>query len=139
MKHEAAAWPVPQQCLPSSIPLPNTSTTMGRADSATLKARKAQEDADLRMNLAVQAYMHERSKPSGGCGLRDVALQYQVSHVTLSRQYKGAISMSEFNASKQKLTTAEEQTIVNYVLESADRGLPLTHSALTSLANKLLE
>src|SRR4051794_6777699 len=113
--------------------------TMGRADSETLKARNAHNSSDHRMQLALQAYTIEQAKPSGGRSLRDVAGQYRVSHVTLSRQYKGAISMSAFNALKQKITPAAEQVLVNYILESADRGLPTTHASIASMANKLLE
>jgi hypothetical protein len=36
--------------------------------------------------------------------------------------------MSSFNATKQKLTTAEEQVIVDFAAQSADRGIPLTHT-----------
>jgi hypothetical protein len=32
--------------------------------------------------------------------------------------------MSSFKATKQKLTTAEEQVIVDFAAQSADRGIP---------------
>jgi hypothetical protein len=112
---------------------------MGRADSATLKARKARESADFHMRLAVQAYTAEQSKREGRRSLRDVASQYRVSHVTLSRQYKGALSVAAFNTLKQKITVSEEKILVDYALESADRGLPILHAVLASMANKLLE
>ena len=112
---------------------------MGRADSATLKAWKACKSADLHMQLALQAYTAEQLKTEGKCGLHNIALQYRVNHVTLSRQYKGALLIAAFNALKQKLTAAEETILINFALESADRGLPITHAMLSSMANKLLE
>lgn len=80
---------------------------------------------------ALAAYAAEQAKPleQERKGLRPIAQQYGVSFKTLSRHYRNEQSnMSSFNATKQKLTTAEEQVIVDFAAQSADRGIPLTHT-----------
>ncbi|OJA14613.1 hypothetical protein AZE42_12128, partial [Rhizopogon vesiculosus] len=47
--------------------------------------------------------------------------------------------MSSFNTIKQKLTIAEEQVIVDFAAQSADRGIPLTHKAVENAANEILQ
>jgi Tc5 transposase DNA-binding domain len=116
------------------------STTMGRADSNTLKARKAGKADAQRLRLALEIYTAEQLKPKiERRSLRDVANEFHVDHTTLSRHYKGGVSMSAFNSLKQKLTVAEEKTLVDFALGCADRGLPVTHAQLAGYANQLLE
>ncbi|KIJ52066.1 hypothetical protein M422DRAFT_83078, partial [Sphaerobolus stellatus SS14] len=58
-----------------------------------------------------------------------------VSSSTLQRRITGGISLIEFNASKCALSTEEEAMLLHYVLESADRGFPLTHRNVRQLAD----
>ncbi|TDL17553.1 hypothetical protein BD410DRAFT_690290, partial [Rickenella mellea] len=51
----------------------------------------------------------------------------------------GGRSITEMNAAKQKLTPAEERVLVDFALESADRGFPLTHRSIENYANNILE
>ncbi|KIJ36163.1 hypothetical protein M422DRAFT_135986, partial [Sphaerobolus stellatus SS14] len=51
----------------------------------------------------------------------------------------GGTSLSVFNASKHALTPIEEQMLLDYVLESADRGFPLTHRNIQQFANVILK
>ena len=46
--------------------------------------------------------------------------------------------MSAFNAGKQRLTLAEEHVVVNFCLESADRGFPLIHDNVYKYADNIL-
>ena len=46
--------------------------------------------------------------------------------------------MSAFNASKRKLTYAEERVLVEFILESSDRGTPLGHKSIEEHANAIL-
>ena len=113
---------------------------MGRADSLTLRARKVQHALNGRLQLAVEAYTFEQSKPK--CereSLRDVALRFHVNHNTLNNHYKGRPTKSAFVAMRQKLTPAEENTLVEYALACSDRGFPITHSQLVTFANEILE
>ena len=113
---------------------------MGRADSNTLKARKGGKADAQRLHLALEIYTAEQLKPKiEHCSLCDVANKFHVDHTTLSRRYKGGVLMSAFNSLKQKLTVAEEKTLVDFALGCADRGLPVTHAQLAGYANRLLE
>ncbi|EGN91577.1 hypothetical protein SERLA73DRAFT_18298, partial [Serpula lacrymans var. lacrymans S7.3] len=51
----------------------------------------------------------------------------------------GGTAMSDCNITKQKLTLAEEDVLVNYLLESAIRGFPLTLGELYQEANMILK
>lgn len=111
---------------------------MGRADSETLKARK---QANLKAHLllrAVEAYNAAQlsGKPRT---VAELARDFHVSQSTLHRHVSGKRTKGEFTATKQKLTSAEEQTLVEFVLGCADRGLPSTHAQLASFANNILK
>ena len=47
--------------------------------------------------------------------------------------------MSACNAGKQKLAPAEETIVVNFVMESANQGFPLTHRNVKAQANVILQ
>lgn len=125
---------------PASTPQTTTSQDMGRADSKTLRARKALRADNHRLQLALEAYTFEQGKPKGEHrGLRSVALQYKVAHTTLRGHYVGGVKMSAFNALKQKLLYPEEQQLAGFVLGCADRGFPMNHTQIGKFANELLE
>ena len=44
-----------------------------------------------------------------------------------------------FNASKQKLSTAEECVLVDFIKESVDRGFPMIYFTINSYANTILQ
>lgn len=46
--------------------------------------------------------------------------------------------MSAFNASKRKLTYAEERILVEFILESSDQGVPLGLKNIEGHANAIL-
>ncbi|KAG2107769.1 hypothetical protein BD769DRAFT_1328884, partial [Suillus cothurnatus] len=48
-------------------------------------------------------------------------------------------SITDFNATKQKLTAAEERVIVDFAIQSADRGIPLMHNIIENAANEILQ
>lgn len=113
---------------------------MGRADSRTLRARKALRADNYRLQLALEAYTFDQGKPKNErCSLRSIAQQYQVNHNTLRNHYVGGVKMSAFNALKQKVLYAEEIQLAEYVLGCADRGFPMTHTQIATFANELLE
>ncbi|TFK58590.1 hypothetical protein BDN72DRAFT_744046, partial [Pluteus cervinus] len=59
-------------------------------------------------------------------------------HRTLLNLASGKRSMSAFNASKRKLTLAEERALVDFILGSADRGFALTHAQIVVHANAII-
>ena len=80
------------------------------------------------MELALQAYNAGLMLPKV---LRDgyckIAAQYGVAPVNLAYLIKGTTTLSMFNMTKHSLSPEEETMLLNYVLESADQGFPLTH------------
>ena len=73
-------------------------------------------------------------------GLQKVVTGFpRVSSETLLRLYQGEQSMSQFNGTKKQLTDLEEQIIVDFALQSADRGFPPTHRFLECQVNAILE
>ena len=61
---------------------------------------------------------------------------HKVSKSILQRLVTGGVSMSAFNAGKQRLTSAEERVVVDFCLESADRGFPLTHDNVYNVSRQ---
>ncbi|KAJ3979551.1 hypothetical protein F5890DRAFT_1372025, partial [Lentinula detonsa] len=50
----------------------------------------------------------------------------KLNYATLISHSKGKRTMSEFNQTKQLLTPQEENVIVDYVIQMAERGFPLS-------------
>ncbi|KAF8876883.1 hypothetical protein CPB84DRAFT_1619886, partial [Gymnopilus junonius] len=46
-------------------------------------------------------------------------------------------TMLEFNASKQKLSIAEEKVLVDFIIENASRGFPLRHREVLQFGNAI--
>ena len=65
--------------------------------------------------------------------------QYDVKWRTLGQLVNRGVSMSAFNASKQKLTFAEEHVLVDWILASSDRAMPPTMKKIVEHANGILE
>jgi hypothetical protein len=113
---------------------------VGRAVSEQVKKVKARRKLNSIHQEAVNEYLREQLKPEKARrGLRPIAAKHGINHKTLSNLANGKQSMSAFNASKKKLSDEEERVLVDLVLESADRGLPLTRSALRATANAIIK
>ena len=80
------------------------------------------------MQRAIDEYKQQELKPKNlQMSYQAVTDIHKVSKSILQRLVTGGVSMSAFNAGKQRLTPAEERVVVDFCLESADRGFPLTH------------
>lgn len=79
--------------------------------------------------------------PSSGKrpGLRYFAKKHNIDFSTLSRRHHGKRSQSEYAATRQKLTVAEERVLEEFIIESADRGLPLNRDTIVIYANLILQ
>jgi hypothetical protein len=113
---------------------------VGRALSERVKAQARRRAENARYQEAINEYLCEQEKPKGTKkrGLRVIADKYNVNYSTLGRLAKGGQSLTAFNASKTKLTYAEERVLVDFILESADRACPLTSSSIREHANAIL-
>lgn len=113
-----------------------------RAQSLTLKKRLEEAQRALIMEQAVRAYRNEQDKPPElRIGLRSIANQYPgISYSTLRRRAMGKQSIKEFNSTtKQKLTAAEEEVMVQLIETSSDWSNPLTYDAIAKYANAIIE
>lgn len=112
-----------------------------RAHSITLKKRTLQAKKALQMEKAFQSYQLELAKPPElRDSLRTIANQFPgISYTTLWRKVKGGRSIQEFNVSKQLLTTAEEEVLVQLIETSADWSNPLTYDEIARFANEILQ
>ncbi|KAE9396382.1 hypothetical protein BT96DRAFT_824710, partial [Gymnopus androsaceus JB14] len=61
-----------------------------------------------------------------------------VSHSTVQRLCEGGISKSALNASKGWLTNSEARLIVDYCLEMANCGFPLSHEQIKMEVDTIL-
>ena len=111
-----------------------------RALSEQVKQQKATARHNGRMRAAIDEYREQELNPNAADRLsyRAVADKHDMSKSTLQRLVNGGISMSAFNASKQQLIPAEERIIVDFCLESADRGFPLTVTNVYKCADNIL-
>lgn len=76
-----------------------------------------------------------KEKPSS---LHKTTTEFAVIFSTLRWLVKGGISISAFNVSKQKIKP-EEGLLVDFILKSADWGLPPTHCFIKLYANAILK
>src|SRR5438876_2434812 len=96
--------------------------------SEAVKKQKARNALNRRKQDAIATYQQQELKPDDKKrSLRAIAEDYRMLKSTLSRLVKGGVSMSAFHASAQKLTPVEERVVIDFALESADRGFPLSH------------
>lgn len=111
---------------------------VGRALSERVKRQKLRRRENSKLQDAVDEYKIEQQKEGKKRGLRPIAEKHGVNFKTLSNLVNGGRSMSAFNASKQKLTHPEERVLVDFILESADCGLPLSHKNIQNHANAII-
>jgi hypothetical protein len=122
------------------LPIWTQDEMVGRALFNRAKAQAQRRVQNEHMEEAVNAYLHEKAKPDGSkkCGARPIADAHGVCYKTLLRLAQGNQSISAFNATKRKLTYAEEHILIDFILESADRAIPLTSKNIETHANGIL-
>ena len=111
-----------------------------RAKSALLQKREESARKASQLELATQMYKIELTKPpEARTSLRSFAKQFPgVSYATLWRRAQGKQSMQDFNASKQKLTRAEEEILVQLIEISAGQNNPLTYKDIARHACEII-
>ena len=127
---------------------------VGRPKSVALKKQLARQTHDDLMEKAVQLYKQELQKPlidtEKKKGLRVICqevsdayferkkIRIHLSHHTLNRLANGGVSISEHNTKKCWLTQEEEDVIVLFAMEMAERGFPLSPRRLREHAEQIL-
>ncbi|KAF5348424.1 hypothetical protein D9757_014444 [Collybiopsis confluens] len=100
---------------------------VGKAKSRLEKQHEATEDRNQRLKVAVDMYkteMEKKSRGEKGGSLRDIADEFGIDKMAISRKYKGMQTIQEFNTTKQKLTPAEEETLADWIIERCGQALP---------------
>jgi hypothetical protein len=111
----------------------------GRADSDAVKMGKKRTTTRSIMDAALAEYTAEQLKDDKKDGLRIIAEKHHVSYRTLGDLYAGNNNnMDKFNAGKTLLTVAEEEKLIEFILECADRGFPLTNKRVKETALEIL-
>ena len=113
-----------------------------RARSEMAKKLLVLRDKEKQTKLAVAEYLAAQKKALPGVqkkGAAFFAQKYNVSPQSILNQAKGYQSIIDFNQSKQKMSPAQEEVLVNYILRSASFGFPLTHAQIWVAANSLVK
>ncbi|KAH9165071.1 hypothetical protein EDB89DRAFT_1911699 [Lactarius sanguifluus] len=117
---------------------------VNHAKSNALKSQIARKQKDNLMAQAVALYQAEkamstRGRPASLCAacwiISDdyysrTQIQIHLDHNTLARLSNGGRSLTEANREKSWLTSEEQEIIVQFVIESARRGFPLSPKCL---------
>ena len=124
---------------------------VNRAKSNALKAQILRKQKDNLMAQAVEYYLAEKSNNSKNVpSLRHICqtfsddyysrklVRINLDHNTLARLAKGGITKAESNAKKSWLKYEEQEVILEYVIEMARRGFPLSPHRLKEHAEKIL-
>ena len=97
---------------------------------------------DKYIKIAAERYNHERATEKKPRGLRkiceeveaecfrDTKKEIKLDKMTVSRRAKGRQNIREFNASKGWLTPAERELVIQFTIDTALRGFPLSHRRL---------
>jgi hypothetical protein len=86
-----------------------------------------------RIQLALSAYNTHQFR-----SLRCAAEAFKVPPSTLTTRYNGITNILERRNGRQKLTTTEEQTIVQYILDLDSRGFAPRLCEVADMADKVL-
>jgi len=89
------------------------------------------------MAEAVKAYTVEQEKSSPQKGAWTIAREHGIEKQwrTIVDRYKGGRSIGDVHKDQQKLTSAEEALLVDFINQSADRGFPQTRRNIIQYAN----
>jgi hypothetical protein len=97
--------------------------------------RILQKSMDTESRTQAALYVLRKGEISS---IRRTAAIYNISYERLRRRHLGIQSRSTFNASKRKLTPAEEETLIQWILSMDKRGFPLRPATVTEKANLLI-
>ena len=123
----------------------------GKSVSKTKWARAAKAVRNQLYKAAVDQYHLEQQKPQserkGACTIcdrvtkqhhEDTGEEVKLSHSTVLRLAGGKQSIAGFNATKRWLEPREDAALLDYVIELANRGFPLSYRRLSEHANEIL-
>lgn len=68
-----------------------------------------------------------------------MAKRHKVPYESFRARSMGQRSPEEYYGSRQKLTPGEERVIVDTVIQTADRAIPMTHKQIVNLGNNIIK
>lgn len=96
-----------------------------------------EKSVDERIELALRAVTINGFKPNGRpwLSLREAASAYGVSKTTLTARFNGRKTRKEAHQHEMTLTHAQEEVLVEWIVEMGRRGVPLHASAVAQHAS----
>ncbi|KAH7903502.1 hypothetical protein BJ138DRAFT_968943, partial [Hygrophoropsis aurantiaca] len=90
-----------------------------------------------RIQAAIAAINASGMKPNGATvlSIRRAAQDFDVPRATLQARYNGRQSREQAHEHKQKLTTAQELVLVEWIKTMGRRGMPLNAQAIIDYAS----
>ena len=126
-----------------SIPAPSERVAMAnKALSERVKVQKQRKLKEAKLREAVDVYRNELQKDVHvRKGARTIAEEFGILKQwrTIANRAQGKRSAMEFSEDRQKLTCAEEGILENFIIESAERGFPMTLGQIEEYANLILQ
>ncbi|KAF5391019.1 hypothetical protein D9757_003918 [Collybiopsis confluens] len=100
---------------------------VARPKSKLQKQHEATEDRERHLKAAVEKYREQVERKARGeksRSLRNIAEEFCVDKMAILQKYNGGHTIQEQNATKQKLTAAEEKALADWVIERCSQALP---------------
>jgi len=124
----------------------------GKALSLSQRRRAARATLDELYKRATAAYIAEQKKPKPQrrsarqiCNTISTAHkaltgdEFRLTHSTVLRHAKGGCSCVKFHEELQATLPEEDEKLVAYIMELADRGFPLSYKRLKEHAEEILK
>ncbi|KAJ7367396.1 hypothetical protein DFH08DRAFT_798197 [Mycena albidolilacea] len=111
---------------------------VGRVLSERVKRQKLRRRKNSKLQDAIDEYKMEQEKKGEKRGLRLIAAKHGENFKTLQNLVNGGQLISAFNTSKQNLMHPEEHVLVDFIGESADCRLLLSHENIKAHANTII-
>ncbi|KAF7372315.1 hypothetical protein MVEN_00091700 [Mycena venus] len=111
---------------------------VSRVKSNRVKGHENSRRKELNVKATLHEYEREQVKPAEfgkAKSIKAIAESHKVPYATLHRRIHGGRSIGEANQEKQKLTVVQEWSLVQFILEAAERGFPLSHAQIVQYAN----
>lgn len=92
------------------------------------------------MEKAMEEYRDEQKKEKKDqISIRALAAKHNIAYSTLLDRVNGKQSIQAFNATKQRLTTAEEEILVKLISVFSNQGIPFQHATIAEHANRIIQ
>ena len=110
----------------------------GSPVSEIFKRQKQRRLSNKKLSDTIQEYRVQKFE-KGKASYWEIVDKFRVNRLTLANTKQGKHStISTFNASKQKLSVAEEDVLVNAIILASRQGVPYTHDHICEEANPIL-